>query len=148
MVLVGTCSGLERIRFMARITCETLPGLLRAFRTASDKSCVWRPGNEATHTLHVPIFLQLRTWMAIIGYCLAYGTILAKMGRIYQIFHNPTPAKKFKVLTSTPPLHAYINSVFFIYASIDTTPICQLKVILVITYICNIQILFYKSHGA
>ena len=32
--------------------------------------------------------------MAIIGYCLAYGTILAKMGRVYQIFHNPTPQKK------------------------------------------------------
>ena len=30
----------------ARITCETLPGLLRDFRTASDKSCE-RPGNEA-----------------------------------------------------------------------------------------------------
>ena len=39
------------------------------------------------------IFLQLRTWMYVLGYMLAFGTILAKMWRVYQIFHNPTPNK-------------------------------------------------------
>ena len=32
--------------------------------------------------------------MNVIAYCLAYGTILAKMGRVYKIFHNPTPKKQ------------------------------------------------------
>ena len=36
----------------ARITCETRPGRLRTFHTASDKSCSWRPGNEARLNLH------------------------------------------------------------------------------------------------
>ena len=31
-----------------RITCEIHPGLLLTFRTASDKSWAWRPGNEAS----------------------------------------------------------------------------------------------------
>ena len=36
----------------ARITCETLPGLLRAFRTASDKSCGGGLGTRL-HTTHI-----------------------------------------------------------------------------------------------
>ena len=37
--------------------------------------------------------MQLHTWMYVLGYLLAFGTILAKMWRVYQIFHNPTPNK-------------------------------------------------------
>jgi gamma-aminobutyric acid type B receptor len=37
---------------------------------------------------------NLQNWMNVIAYCLAYGTILAKMGRVYKIFHNPTPKKQ------------------------------------------------------
>ena len=29
-----------------------------------------------------------------LGYCMAFGTLLAKMGRVYYIFHNPTTSKK------------------------------------------------------
>ena len=43
---------------MARFTCKTLPGLLRTFCTACDKSCVWRPGNEANIAPHVTENLQ------------------------------------------------------------------------------------------
>ena len=43
---------------VAHITYETLPGLLRAFCTACDKSCVWRPGNEANIAPHVTENLQ------------------------------------------------------------------------------------------
>ena len=38
-------------------------------------------------------FMQLHTWMYVLGYLLAFGTILAKMWRVYQIFHNPAPNK-------------------------------------------------------
>ena len=37
--------------------------------------------------------MQLHTWMYVLGYLLAFGTILTKMWRVYQIFHNPTPNK-------------------------------------------------------
>ena len=37
--------------------------------------------------------MQLHTWMYVLGYLLAFGTILAKMWRVYQIFHNPAPNK-------------------------------------------------------
>jgi len=37
--------------------------------------------------------MQLHTWVYVLGYLLAFGTILAKMWRVYQIFHNPTPNK-------------------------------------------------------
>ena len=36
---------------VARITCETRPGLLPAFRIASDKSWAWRPGDEASQRI-------------------------------------------------------------------------------------------------
>ncbi len=36
---------------------------------------------------------KLKDWLFIIGYSLCYGTVLAKMYRIYYIFHNPTAKK-------------------------------------------------------
>ena len=33
-------------------------------------------------------------WLTALGYSLCYGTILAKMVRVYYIFENPTPKKK------------------------------------------------------
>ena len=36
---------------------------------------------------------QLHPWLYTAGYLLAFGTMLAKMGRVYHIFHNPTPGK-------------------------------------------------------
>ncbi|CAI8045251.1 Gamma-aminobutyric acid type B receptor subunit 2 [Geodia barretti] len=35
----------------------------------------------------------VHVWAYGIGYLLVYGTILAKMWRVYQIFHDPTPNK-------------------------------------------------------
>ena len=34
------------------------------------------------------------SWLIALGYSLCYGTILAKIVRIYYIFGNPTPKKK------------------------------------------------------
>ena len=36
---------------------------------------------------------QLHPWLYMVGYLLAFGTVLAKMWRVYHIFHNPTPGK-------------------------------------------------------
>ena len=42
---IGETAPLIRLRIAARITRRDLPGLPPAFRTASDKSWAWRPGN-------------------------------------------------------------------------------------------------------
>ena len=42
----------------------------------------------------VNVFCNLTPWLTAIGYSLCYGTILAKMARVYYIFNNPTPNKK------------------------------------------------------
>ena len=41
---------------------------------------------------------QLYVWLFIVGYLLAFGTILAKMYRVYQIFHHPSPNKKVFII--------------------------------------------------
>ena len=37
---------------------------------------------------------NITPWLTALGYSLCYGTILAKMFRVYYIFDNPTPKKK------------------------------------------------------
>ena len=37
---------------------------------------------------------NLTSWLTALGYSFCYGTILAKMVRVYYIFDNPTPKKK------------------------------------------------------
>ena len=37
---------------------------------------------------------NLTPWLTAIGYSLCYGTILAKMTRVYYIFNNPSLKKK------------------------------------------------------
>ena len=44
--------------------------------------------------VNVLLLLQLQNWLNTIGYTLAFGTILAKMFRVYYIFNNPSPSKK------------------------------------------------------
>ena len=36
-------------------------------------------------------------WVYGIGYLLVYGTILAKMWRVYHIFHSPNPNKAVSI---------------------------------------------------
>ena len=38
--------------------------------------------------------LQLTAWLTAIGYSLCYGTIVAKMFRVFYIFRNPTVKKR------------------------------------------------------
>ena len=42
----------------------------------------------------VTALCNLTPWLTALGYSLCYGTILAKMVRVYYIFDNPTPKKK------------------------------------------------------
>ena len=44
----------------------------------------------------VTMCIQVHVWVYGIGYLLVYGTILAKMWRVYHIFHNPNPSKTVK----------------------------------------------------
>lgn len=41
--------------------------------------------------------MQIRSWLAAIGFSLCFGTINTKMWRVYYIFNNPKPASKKKV---------------------------------------------------
>ena len=52
------------------------------FCTASDKSWAWRPGNEARYALHY-VNLQMTPWLTSVGFSLCFGTIMAKMARIF-----------------------------------------------------------------
>jgi gamma-aminobutyric acid type B receptor len=45
----------------------------------------------ATHETLFRAQCIVHAWVYGIGYLLVYGTILAKMWRVYQIFHNPKP---------------------------------------------------------
>ncbi len=42
----------------------------------------------------VSVFCNLILWQAAVGHSLSYGTILAKMARVYYIFSDPTTKKK------------------------------------------------------
>ncbi|KAL5471142.1 hypothetical protein EMCRGX_G029225 [Ephydatia muelleri] len=45
------------------------------------------------HISTVQIMCVLKEWLFITGYALCFGTVLAKMWRIYNIFQNPTAKK-------------------------------------------------------
>ena len=42
----------------------------------------------------VAVICTLTPWLTAIGYSLCYGTVVAKMWRVYFIFNNPTPNRK------------------------------------------------------
>ena len=42
----------------------------------------------------VTALCNLIPWLTALGYSLCYGTILAKMARVYLIFDKPTPQQK------------------------------------------------------
>ena len=46
----------------------------------------------------VTVCMQIQHWLFTIGYSLAFGTVLAKMWRVYQIFNNPKLNKKVRLL--------------------------------------------------
>ena len=46
----------------------------------------------------------------MLAYCLAFGTILAKVGRVYHIFNNPTERKKVTHRCDSMTLLDVINS--------------------------------------
>ena len=48
----------------------------------------------------VRVVCNLTPWLTAIGYSLCYGTILAKMARVYYLFNNPSPRKK---------VHTYVS---------------------------------------
>ena len=57
-------------------------------------SIVCQNHNLVSELTEFSVIEQLQHWLFTIGYSLAFGMVLAKMWRIYQIFHNPTPNKK------------------------------------------------------
>ena len=42
----------------------------------------------------VTVMCNITPWLIALGYSLCYGTILAKMVRVYYIFDNPTSLRK------------------------------------------------------
>ena len=42
----------------------------------------------------VTVMCNITSWLIALGYSLCYGTILAKMVRVYYIFDNPTSLRK------------------------------------------------------
>jgi len=58
------------------------------------------------HSYIANIFLQISPWLVSIGFSLCFGTIMAKMGRVFYIFNNPTLQKKY---VSTQVLQYVLN---------------------------------------
>lgn len=54
--------------------------------------------HQSASVLHL-LYLQIESIMNCIGYSFMFGPILAKMWRIYYIFHNPSPQKKVRKCT-------------------------------------------------
>eukprot|EP00731_Ephydatia_muelleri_P020686 Em0013g413a len=73
----------------------------------------------------------LREWLFVVGYALCFGSVLAKMWRIYYIFQNPT-AKKITRKVKFPGL----NDSVFVAAIIYTSSIV-LVILIVETFILN-----------
>ena len=44
--------------------------------------------------------IQLGHWLFTVGYSLVFGAVLAKMWRVFHIFHNPKPKKKVRNTSS------------------------------------------------
>ena len=44
----------------------------------------------------MPTFIKkkVQALLNTLAFCLSFGTVLVKMGRVYHIFHNPTKMKK------------------------------------------------------
>ena len=76
----------------------------KIFRRASSTSN-WTSSSKVSSCVFSSI--QSRTWMYLLGYLMTFGTILAKMWRVYQIFHNSTPNKMVgNIIGNYMKLHA------------------------------------------
>ena len=51
--------------------------------------------------------VQIREWLFTIGYTFAYGALLAKLWRVYKIFHNPAPNKRVCTLQHAHAFYYY-----------------------------------------
>lgn len=56
------------------------------------------PQTSAFDDWFVMPLLQFDSWLTAIGYSLCYGTIIAKMCRVYYIFRNPSLKKKVSLI--------------------------------------------------
>ena len=59
------------------------------------------------------IFFQVGYWLAMVGYAISFSAVLAKMWRVYYIFHNPTTNKRVSLnmdLLFTSPSHLHSGS--------------------------------------
>ena len=55
------------------------------------------------------LYTQLREWLFVVGYALCFGSVLAKMWRIYYIFQNPTAKKNVGLLVIYQCNHSVIS---------------------------------------
>ena len=60
---------------------------------------------------------QLQTWLVFLGYAFVLGTMIAKLWRVYHIFHDPTSTNK-KVFTSLFPHQIYYKLIHSILADL------------------------------
>ena len=83
-VLIGCCS------IFADFLRVTSPSESQAQCIVSDSAIV-------EHQCNAFLTFQFRDWSLILGYVLAFSTVLAKMWRINYICNNPSPNKEVNV---------------------------------------------------
>ena len=70
--------------------------------------------------------LQMTAWLTAIGYSLCYGTIVAKMFRVFYIFRNPTAKKRvrFHCSVAIPIIYIYSLLNFIDTSRLDACSHC------------------------
>ena len=76
--------------------------------------------------------------MFTVGYSLAFGAVLAKMWRVFHIFHNPKPNKTVRQL----PRHSYSQLLVFV---LQTMKDWMLIVITLTTCAIVVLLLFLET---
>ena len=57
------------------------------------------------------VLLQITPWLTSIGFSLCFGTIMAKMGRVFCIVHSSTSLKKYVCTLSSSIFFSYTSSI-------------------------------------
>ena len=94
--------------------------------------------------------MQMTDWLTAIGYSLCYGTIVAKMFRVFYIFRNPTLRKRVSYSSTGNPYFSTIvghgNTVTFKLQKLQDWMLAF--IVLMFIAIDVIILLVYDIHSA
>ena len=104
-VFIGLLPAKQECLFMAQCLVGSMAslGIALYMKHASYYIMCFGDNNVLCSYKIILYYLQIYPWVYAIGYFLMYGTIFAKMWRVYQIFHNPKPKQGVRILNIFVP---------------------------------------------